>query len=200
LGNIGLLTEVQNPENTLDALKHVFNNRYHLDIRTLLRATIYRKGKKVKTFLALNEIVINQGNFARLIDLEAKMNQRKMVRFRADGVIVATATGSTGHSLSAGGPIVHPKLDAFVFTPICPATLSMCPIVLPSSRQLTISIETERRFEDTTVALTIDGQQTVALQYGDHIKIRSSQRQLHLARLSNTRYYKVLRDRLNWGD
>ncbi|EKD93062.1 MAG: hypothetical protein ACD_28C00258G0002 [uncultured bacterium] len=200
LGRVGLLTEVQNTEKIVEVIKHIFNKRYHIDARSMLRATIYRKGKKRDTFLALNEVVINQGSFARLIDLDAEINQRKMVRFKADGVIVSTATGSTGHSLSAGGPIVHPKLDAFVFTPICPATLSMCPIVIPSSRQLTITIETQRKAKGNFIALTIDGQKSVELEYGDQIKIRRSSREFYMARISNTRYYKVLRDRLNWGD
>lgn len=200
LGTVGFHTETQRPEKILEVMKKILNKRYHLDERTLLRATIYRKGEKCETFLALNEVVINQGSFARLIDLSAEINQRKMVRFKADGVIVATPTGSTGHSLSAGGPIVHPKVDAFVFTPICPATLSMCPIVIPNNRQITITIETERRFHDHTVALTIDGQKSIPLDYGDQVKIRRSNRVFYLARLSNTRYYKVLRDRLNWGD
>lgn len=200
LGTVGLLTEVQNPERSIEILKNIFKNRYHIDERTMLRATIYRKGEKYDTFLALNEVVINQGNFARLIELSAEVNQRKMVQLKADGVIISTATGSTGHSLSAGGPIVHPKVDALIFTPICPAALSIRPIVIPSNRQLTISIETERRFKDNYIALTIDGQKTVPLEYGDRVKIRQSYRTFNLVRLSNTRYYRVLRDRLNWGD
>ncbi|HCW32543.1 MAG: ATP-NAD/AcoX kinase, NAD+ kinase [Candidatus Peregrinibacteria bacterium GW2011_GWF2_39_17] len=199
-GHLGALTEVQNSEKILEVLKTVFNRRYHLDERQMLRVTIYRQGEKIYTTLALNEVVINQGNFARLIDLNAEINQRKMVRFKADGIIIATTTGSTAHSLSAGGPIVHPKIAAFIFTPICPAALSMRPIVIPSSRQLTITIETHRKFKDNYVACTVDGQRSMKLEYGDQIKIRRSKRSFYLARISNTKYYKVLRDLLAWGD
>ena len=175
------------------------SNKYRLDVRNLLRVTLYRKGKKIETFVALNEAVINQGNFARLIELSAEINQRRMVRFKADGIIVATPTGSTGHSLSAGGPIVHPQLNAFVFTPVCPSALTMRPIIIPNNRQLTLTIETERKFKDNQIALTIDGQIVVPLKYGDKIKIRRSTRHFLLARMTNTRYYRMLRDKLHWG-
>lgn len=199
LGNVGFLTEIQKNEQVIPALKNIWEKRYQLDVRSMLRVTVYRKGKKVKTFLALNEAVINQGNFARLIELHAEINQRRMVNFKADGVIISTPTGSTGHGLSAGGPIVHPKLDAFVFTPICPSTLSMRPIVIPSNRQVTVTIQTRRKFKDNYVAITIDGQIVNRLEYGDQIKFRRSAREFVLVRQTNTRYYKMLRDKLNWG-
>ena len=199
LGTVGFLTEIQKTEKVLENLERLFAKKYRLDVRSLLRITIYRKGIKTDTFLALNEAVINQGNFARLIELSAEIDRRRMVRFKADGIIVATPTGSTGHSLSAGGPIVHPNLDAFVFTPICPSALTMRPIVIPSSRQLTLTIETERKFKDNEIALTIDGQIVIPLKYGDQIKIRKSSRNFLLARMTNTRYYRMLRDKLHWG-
>lgn len=199
LGHLGFLTEVQEPRALLAMLKRVLAGNYKLDTRTLLRLSIYRKGKKVETHLALNEAVINQGNFARLIELSAQINQRRMVQFKADGVIIATPTGSTAHSLSAGGPIVHPKLEAIVFTPLCPSALSMRPIVLPSDRQITLNIHTERRFKDNQIALTLDGQVVTPLEYGDQIKIRLSKRRFHLVRMENTRYYQMLREKLNWG-
>lgn len=200
LGTLGFFTEVQKDHHLIEIYKNIFDeNKYILDVRLMLRVTVYRKGKKIQTFLALNDAVINQGNFARLIELSVEMNQRKMTRFKADGLIVSTPTGSTGHSLSAGGPIVHPKLSSIVFTPICPMSLSISPIVIPSSRMITVTIETKRRFEDNALALTIDGQQVYRLEYGDQIKFRRSTRHFVFARMTNTRYYKVLRDRLNWG-
>jgi len=199
LGTVGFLTEIQKTENVLKNLERIFEKKYRIDARSLLRVTLYRKGEKIETFLALNEAVINQGNFARLIELSAEIDQRRMVQFKADGIIVATPTGSTGHSLSAGGPIVHPQLDAFVFTPICPSALTMRPIIIPNSRQLILKIETERKFKDNEIALTIDGQIVVPLKYGDQIKIRRSSRNFLLARMTNTRYYRMLRDKLHWG-
>ncbi|MDP2624907.1 MAG: NAD(+)/NADH kinase [Candidatus Peregrinibacteria bacterium] len=200
LGNVGFLTEIQKTENVISELERIWEKKYQLDVRSMLRITVYRKGKKVETFLALNEAVINQGNFARLIEMHAELNQRRMVRFKADGIIVSTPTGSTGHSLSAGGPIVHPKLDALVFTPICPSALAMRPIVIPSNRQVTIHIETQRRFKNNQIALTIDGQIVTKLEYGDQIKFRRSSRHFALVRMTNTRYYKMLREKLSWGD
>ena len=201
LGNIGFNTEIHKLETLFPALEEFFSGDHHIDERLLLRVTLYRKGKKIATHLALNEAVINQGNFARLISLHATIDQRKMLDFKADGVIVATPTGSTGHSLSAGGPIIHPRIEAFIFTPICPAELSVRPIVIPSNRQLTITIQTERRYEDNQIGLTIDGQIVIPLEYGDQIKIRRSSRRLRFIRRSKGagNYYHLLRDKLSWG-
>jgi len=199
MGTLGFLTEVHDPSKAVQAIEQVFKGKYNLDERTLLRVTHYSKGEKKKTFLALNEAVINQGNFARLINLRSEIDQRKMINFKADGVIIATPTGSTGHSLSAGGPIVHPKLDAFIFTPICPSELSNRPIAIPNHRQLKIIIDTMRKWDDNAIGLTVDGQKTIPVHYGDEIKIRKSSRTLNLIRFGGSRYYKVLRDKLGWG-
>jgi NAD+ kinase len=204
LGTLGFNTEVQDPKRVFNLLDECFRGQYHIDERLLLRATLYRKGKKIATHLALNEAVINQGNFARLISLYAEIDQRKMIEFKADGIIVATPTGSTGHSLSAGGPIIHPRIDGFVFTPICPADLTVRPIIVPSNRQITIRIDTERRYADNQIGLTIDGQVMVPVQYGDVVKVRASHRKLRLLRAhvkasGGGNYYKLLREKLSWG-
>jgi NAD+ kinase len=200
LGNLGFFTECKKGPKVFEILDEFFQGKYHVDERTVLRATLYRKGKKVDTFLALNDIVVNQGNFARLISLRAELDQRKMINFKADGVIVATPTGSTGHSLSAGGPIVHPHVDALIFTPICPSELSVRPIVIPSNRQLTIRVETERRFKDNQIGLTIDGQIVIPVQYDDEVKVRRSSRKLRFIRkATGGSYYRLLRTKLNWG-
>lgn len=204
LGTLGFNTEVQDRHRIYDLLDEFFKGQYHVDERLLLRATLYRKGQKIDTHLALNEAVINQGNFARLISLYAEIDQRKMIEFKADGVIVATPTGSTGHSLSAGGPIIHPRIDGFVFTPICPADLTVRPIIIPSNRQITIRIDTDRRYADNQIGLTIDGQIMIPVEYGDVIKIRASHRKLRLIRAhvkasGGGNYYKLLREKLSWG-
>lgn len=204
LGTLGFNTEVQDRHRIYDLLDEFFKGQYHVDERLLLRATLYRKGQKIDTHLALNEAVINQGNFARLISLYAEIDQRKMIEFKADGIIVATPTGSTGHSLSAGGPIIHPRIDGFVFTPICPADLTVRPIIIPSNRQITIRIDTDRRYADNQIGLTIDGQIMIPVEYGDVIKIRASHRKLRLIRAhvkasGGGNYYKLLREKLSWG-
>ncbi|MFT7183992.1 MAG: NAD+ kinase [Oceanicoccus sp.] len=201
LGNVGFLTEVKQSEKVFEMLDEFFQGKYHIDERLVLRVTQYRNAEKLSTHLALNEAVINQGNFARLIGLNASIDQRKMISFKADGVILASPTGSTGHSLSAGGPILHPRVDAFVFAPICPSELSVRPIVIPSDRQITITVDTDRKFKDNKIGLTIDGQIVLPLEYGDKIKVRKSSRKLRFIRKqgSGQKYYRLLRDKLSWG-
>jgi len=198
LGNLGFLTESA-PEKAIAGLKRIFSKKYVLDKRSLLRVTVYRNSLKIRTDLALNDAVINQGTKARLIKLRIEMNQRKVNVFKADGLIVATPTGSTGHSLSAGGPIVHPKLESFTITPICPVSLSNRPIVMPNDRQLKIYVETIREYHER-VGLTLDGQVSFGLEYGDEIKIRKSSRKFYLVRMTGENYYRALRAKLKWGD
>ncbi len=197
LGNLGFLSEILPAE--LDAALHQISKKdYSLDRRTLLRVTIYRGGKKVNTFLSMNDAVINQGLFARLIELKIEIDQRKVASFKADGMIIATPTGSTAHSLSAGGPIVHPSLNALILTPICPSTLALRPIVIPNDRTVKITIATQRR-GSYNIGLTMDGQVTIPLEYGDEIKIRKSSRQYYMIRLQTKNYYRLLREKLGWG-
>jgi len=198
LGNLGFLTETT-PDKLTETLDKIFEGKYAIDKRSLLRVTIYRGGQKIETFLALNDAVINQGAFARLIKIDLEADGRKVVNFMADGMIIATPTGSTAHALSAGGPIVHPYLHAFVIAPICPSSLSMRPIVIPDDKQITAVIATQRRDESAIIGLTIDGQDMMILKYGDKIRFRRSQRSLYLVRTQN-RYYRVLRSKLNWGE
>jgi NAD+ kinase len=201
LGHVGFHTEVKKSKKAFDVLDEMLAGKYVIDDRTLLRVTLYRKGKKIATHLALNDAAINQGNFARLICLKTEIDQRKMINFKADGMIIATPTGSTGHSLSAGGPIVHPHLDALIFTPVCPSDLSIRPVIIPSSREMTITIDTERRFEDNKIGLTIDGQIVIPVEYGDKITVRKSSRRLRFIRRNSSigSYYRVLRNKLGWG-
>lgn len=201
LGNVGFHTEVKKSRKAMEILKEFFNGKYYIDERLVLRVTVYRKGEKIATHLALNDAAINQGNFARLISLRAEVNQRRMIKFKADGLIIASPTGSTGHSLSAGGPIVHPQIESLIFTPICPSDLTVRPVVVPSNRQINVTIDTDRRFDDNKIGLTIDGQIVLPVEYGDQIKIRKSSRRLRFIRRSSSvgSYYRVLRDKLGWG-
>lgn len=199
MGHLGFLTEFT-PQKLLTNLPRIFAGKFHIDERFLLRVTIYRNGKKWHTTLALNEAVINQGGFARLIRMYLEVNQRKLAAIRADGLIISTPTGSTGHSLSAGGPIIHPKIEGMVLTPVCPMKLGVRPIVIPNNRQITVKLETEWRAEKKPVVLTIDGQITINLRKGDIIRIRRSSRSFAMIRLGGHKYYRVLRKKLNWGE
>ncbi len=199
LGNLGFLTETPATK-IFDHLDRVFKKkRFVIDERMLLRVTIYREGKKIETFLALNEAAITQGSFARVIEMNVEVNQRKLMSLRGDGLIVSSPTGSTGHGLSAGGPIVHPKMEAFVLTPVCPIALSQRPIVMPNDRQIKITVLSKKKDNTSRVGLTIDGQVIFPLLHGDEIKIRASSRRLRIVRMTGQNYYKMLRNKLGWG-
>lgn len=199
LGHLGFLTAFT-PQKLLANLPKIFAGKFCEDERFLLRVTLYRNGKKYYTTLSMNDAVINQGGFARLVTLRVEVNQRKLANFRADGLIIATPTGSTGHSLSAGGPIIHPKIEGFVLTPLCPVKLGVRPIVIPNNRQLTIYLETEWRAEKKPIVLTIDGQITINLKRGDKIRIRKSSRTFNMIRMGGHNYYRMLRKKLSWGE
>ncbi len=196
-GNVGFLTEIRIPDLEM-ALKNVFNRRYWLDTHSLLKVDVYRRNKKWKEFLALNDAVITQGVCARLIRLGIRIEDEEIATFKADGLIISTTTGSTAHSLSAGGPIVHSSLEAVILTPICPASLTLRPIVLPYQKHLKVFVATERQ-ESQNLGLTIDGQQTVSLQYGDSISIEKSSCNFSLIRFGKDGYFQKLREKLKWG-
>jgi NAD+ kinase len=136
--------------------------------------------------------------------MSVQIDNLKAASFKADGLIIATPTGSTGHSLSAGGPIIHPKVDGMVITPICPVLLSMRPIVIPDNRTIRIRIETARRSDSggaqiLPLGLTIDGQHTIHLDYEDEIIISRAPQVLNLIRATDRNYYKTLNEKLGWG-
>lgn len=198
MGTLGFLTAFT-PQNIFTNLPKLFAGKFSEDERFLLRVTLYRNGKKRYTTLAINEAVINQGGFARLIDLQVEINQRQLANFRADGLIIATPTGSTGHQLSAGGPIIHPRIEGFVLTTLCPARLGVRPIIIPNNRQVTIKLETKWREEKKPIVLTIDGQITTNLKWGDVIRVRKSSRSFNMIRAAGHNYYRMLRKKLDWA-
>lgn len=198
VGNLGFLSECT-PQTLFPTLDKVLKGKCYIDERSLLRVTVYRDGGKSDTYLALNDAVINQGAFARLIEIHLEVDGRKVVNIKADGIIVATPTGSTAHSLSAGGPIVHPSINSLTVSPICPSSLSIRPIVIPDDKQLTATIKTQRREKSAIIGLTIDGQDLKVLHYGDKVKFRRSSRNIYFVRTTN-RYYRILRDKIHWGE
>lgn len=199
MGHLGFLTGFT-AQKILTSLPKIFAGHFHQDERFLLRVTLYRNGKKRYTTLALNEAVINQGGFARLITMCVEINQRKLAHYKADGLIIATPTGSTGHALSANGPIIHPRIEGFVLVPLCPAKLGVRPIIIPNDRQVVIKLETQWRAEKKPIVLTIDGQITINLKREDSLRIRKSSRTFTMIRMGGHNYYKMLRQKLGWGD
>ena len=143
----------------------------------------------------LNDVVINKSALARIIEIEAYLNDQFVNSFRADGLIVATPTGSTAYTLSAGGPVVYPSMNAIVITPICPFTLSNRPIVVPDDSVIELRLKTDKQ----EVALTLDGQVGVPLQVDDRVVIKKSRTSFNLIQPMNRNYFEVLRDKLLWG-
>src|SRR5687767_11594232 len=156
----------------------------------LFRGTDHVSGNRI-----LNDVVINKSALARIIEIEAYLNQQFVNAFRADGLIVSTPTGSTAYNLSAGGPVIYPSMNAVVITPICPFTLSNRPIVVPDDAIIELRLKT--RQED--VAVTLDGQVGLPLNVDDRVVIRKSRTTFNLVQPMNRNYFEVLRDKLRWG-
>lgn len=196
-GSLGFLTEVTLAE-LYDAMASVLEGGASIDSRMMLHATIEGTDDDAPMLdaLALNDIVVTRGSLSRMIDLEVRLDDFA-TRVKADGLIIATPTGSTAYNLSAGGPIVDPAVDAFVMTPIAPHTLTNRPVVVSGSTEVRIT----PLFDDekTEVYVTLDGQSGRALERGEQVVIRRAARRLNLVRASGRSYYDVLQQKLKWG-
>jgi NAD+ kinase len=195
LGSLGFLTEITLNE-LYPALESCLNGDYSVSERMMLRASIVRDGEEIAEHRVLNDAVINKGALARIIDLETTVNGSYLTTFKADGLIISTPTGSTGYTLSANGPIVHPELECLVITPICPHTLTNRPIVVASDVQITVELKSV----DEDVLLTLDGQVGVELKNGDVIRIAKAEQRTRLVRSRSKDYFEVLRTKLKWGE
>lgn len=193
-GSLGYMTEFR-IEELFSALETVLAGEFELDRRVTLRVEHTRNNEVLSSNRVLNDVVINKAALARIIQIEAKLDNQFVNDFRADGLIVATPTGSTAYSLSAGGPIVYPTMEAVVITPICPFTLSNRPIVVPDTATIELCLKTP----DEEVALTLDGQIGFELNRDDVVKIRKSKTTFNLVQPANRNYFDVLRDKLKWG-
>ncbi|HTP66209.1 MAG TPA: NAD(+)/NADH kinase [Geobacteraceae bacterium] len=195
LGSLGFLTEF-----TLDELcssvERYLQGDYKISERMMLHITVIRGGKEIEKNTVLNDVVINKGALARIIDLETTINGDYLTTFKGDGLIVSTPTGSTGYSLSAFGPILYPELECFALTPICPHTLTNRPIVMASDAL----IKVELKCINEAVFLTLDGQVGVELKCGDEIRIRKAEKRTRLVISSSRDYFEILRTKLKWGE
>ena len=195
LGSLGFLTEI-----TLDELYPVLDSclagNYQVSERMMLKATVLRDGVEVMSHRVLNDVVINKGALARIVDLETMVNDYYLTTFKADGLIICSPTGSTGYSLAAGGPIVHPPLECLVVTPICPHTLTNRPIVINADAAVTVTLKSAH--ED--VFLTLDGQVGMELKGGDVITVRRAAHRTRLIMSRSKDYFEVLRTKLKWGE
>jgi NAD+ kinase len=193
-GSLGYLTEFR-IEEMFSALEQVLAGNYELDRRVMLEVEHLRDGKVLQNGRALNDVVINKAVLARIIEIEVELNDLFVNSFRADGLIVATPTGSTAYSLSAGGPIVYPSMNAVVLTPICPFTLTNRPIVIPDNAEINLRLKSE----SDGVVLTLDGQIGYSMKTGDSVSIRKSPTSFNLVKPPNRNYFDVLRNKLKWG-
>jgi NAD+ kinase len=196
-GSLGFLTEITRPEihQSLDA---VLNGRATHDFRMLLQARATRAGHASSTHLALNDVVFGRTALSRMIELSVSVGDQFVTSVKADGLIVATPTGSTAYNLAAGGPIVHPSMDALVLTPIAPHTLSNRPIVIDADREVRVKSSGTNAGDD--VYVTIDGQTGFGLHQDDEIAISKSDRRLRLVRATSRSYFEVLRQKLKWNE
>lgn len=194
MGRLGFFSEhgSRDPKALLDRL---ISGKYLTEDRMLLRCSVIRKGKRVFSTRSLNEATIARDAIARMIQLKATVNDLKLTTYVADGLIVATPTGTTAYSLSSGGPIVSPLLDSITLTPISPHSFTQKPIVLTSDSKLQIFLSPS----ENRVNLTIDGQTGFHLKGGDIVKLKKSSKRLRLIRLSKNSYFQTLRKKLHWG-
>jgi NAD+ kinase len=196
-GSLGFLTEITRPE-ILSSLDAVISGRATHDLRMMLRATATRKGQEPLSHTALNDVVFTRTALSRMIELSVSVGDQFVTAVKADGLIVATPTGSTAYNLAAGGPIVHPSMDALVLTPIAPHMLTNRPIVIPTEREVRVRSTSSNAGDE--VYVTVDGQTGFGLHEGDEIAIAKSERPLRLIRSTTRSYFEVLRQKLKWNE
>jgi len=196
LGSLGFLTEIALDE-LYPALEKCLAGDYRVSERIMLRAVVERDGRETASHLVLNDVVINKGALARIVDLKTRVNSLDLATFKADGLIISTPTGSTGYSLSAGGPIVNPSMNCIVITPICPHTLTNRPIVIDDGSVVDITVSS---LDDEDIYLTLDGQVGLELHSGDRIRVSRASHTARLVMSEERDYYAVLRTKLKWGE
>ena len=195
-GSLGFLTEATLPE-LYPSLDAALNGTARVEERMMLRATTLRDGAALPEQLALNDVVITKSARARMTDLSVSLGDEFVTRVKADGLIVATPTGSTAYNLSAGGPIVKPEVDALVLTPIAPHMLTNRPIVIPATSLVRVQPQMTERDE---LYVTFDGQAGYELRVADEVRIQCAERRVRLIRPSTRSYFEILRQKLKWNE
>lgn len=195
LGGLGFLTEIS-AEETFPVLDKILAGDFETEQRQMLKATICRQGESIGESMVLNDIVINKGVLARIIDLETYIDGAYLTTFKADGLILATPTGSTAYSLAAGGPIVYPSLNSIIVNPICPHTITNRPLVVPDTATVKVILKTTNQ----NVHITLDGQVGMPLQGGDVVETKKAPGHIQLIRSPYKTYFELLRTKLRWGE
>lgn len=194
LGNLGFLTEVGTSE-LYATLNDVLAGKAGTEKRALFDVTLERTSGALLSYRVLNDAVIAKSALARIITLDLRVDDGLVARYRSDGLIISTPTGSTAYNLSAGGPIVNPLLPVALLTPICPHTFSLRPLVVPDAATIEVSLETERE----EVYLTLDGQEGTSLGYRDRVRVTRSDLAITLVKANRRTFYDSLRGKLHWG-
>jgi NAD+ kinase len=195
LGTLGFLTEVR-LNDLYRTLESWCSDCHTLEPRAMLRAELCRSGATRASYDALNDIVVTKGEIARMGDFAVELDGKLVARFRADGVIVSTPTGSTAYNLAANGPILTPNVDAMVVSPICPHLLTLRPIVMRGDSTLSVRVEGI----PNVALLTVDGQRAFELELGDEIRCHRSPYKVNLIRLNEGGFFEALRTKLSWGE
>lgn len=189
LGTLGFLSEVEK-DRIASAMQDLADGKYTIEERSMLDGCVIREGKKLVNYTALNDFVISRSSFKRVLKLEVYIDSCMVDSYTSDGIILSTPTGSTAYSLSAGGPIVDPRLDVTVVTPICAHSLSTRPIITPASKTVEVKIKSQSRRD---ILLTVDGQRGYELEGGDIIRITNSATKTKLVKLNGLDFYDTLR-------
>jgi NAD+ kinase len=196
-GSLGFLTEVRIDE-LYTALDAAMSGTATIDERAMLAADAYREREHFDTRIVLNDVVFTKAALSRIIELSISVSTGLMTKVKADGLIIASATGSTAYNLAAGGPIIHPRVDAIAITPIAPHTLTNRPVVIPGSEVIEVRPHIDATADD--IYVTYDGQTGYPLQKGDAIRVRTSEHRLRLVKAPARSYFEVLREKLKWGE
>jgi NAD+ kinase len=194
LGGLGFLTEITLGE-LYPMLESILQGDYKTDERMLLTARVWRNGKEIDAFTVLNDVVITKGALARIIELETMVDNAYLTTFRADGLIISTPTGSTGYSLSAGGPIVYPSLQSIIITPICPHNMTNRTIIVPKEAVISATLCSG----DQEVFLTLDGQVGFEMLPQDRVEVQKGEGFVKLIKSPSRGYFELLRQKLMWG-
>jgi NAD+ kinase len=194
MGRLGYMTDIP-IQNVQTVLPQIIAGEYEADSRTLLDAVVIRNGKEINQALALNDVVVNRSGISGMVELAVRVNGSFMYDQRSDGLIVSTPTGSTAYALSAGGPILHPRVAGILLAPIAPHSLSNRPIVLP--QEIVVSIEV---VDGREVIVNFDMQSQTNLQTGDTIEVRQSEKTITLLHPRGHSDYKTLREKLHWNE
>ena len=195
-GSLGFLTEARIDE-LYTVLESVLNGTATFDERAMLAADAYRAREHFDSRIVLNDVVFTKAALSRIIELSVSVGSGLVMKVKADGLIIASATGSTAYNLAAGGPIIHPRADAIVLTPIAPHTLTNRPIIVPSSEIIEIRPQVQGTLDE--IFVTYDGQSGYPLQQGDIVRVRRSERTLKLVKAPRS-YFELLREKLKWGE